>query len=240
MPQFRDSDELCAHIREIGGDYVAVSMSGKDSFAMMLQLRKFWDKDKIIPIHGYLVPGMRHIEESLRDFERQLGQHIYRLPHPFLYHFLTTYTFNTPHGCTVVERANLPQYNWDLVFEVLKNELHLPDETWMAVGVTMHDSQMRAATIKKYGAMNNERRTFFGIYDWNLERIAAELQNAGWVLPQYYRLYGRSLDGLDYRFVHLMKKHYPDDYALLLKWWPLLECEIKRIQYREEAMLYAD
>ena len=238
MPLFRNSEELCRHIREIGGEHVCISFSGKDSFAAWKMLTRFWDRDKIHPIHGYLVPDLRHIDRSIQEFERMIGRHIYQLPHPFVYEFLCSLTFQTPHTASVIERLRLPQYNWDDVLNVMINELDLPDETWMAVGVTQYDSQMRAATIRKHGAMNNERRTFFPIYDWNLQRIAAELQANGWVLPGYYRLYGRSLDGLDYRFAYLMKKYYPEDYELLLQWWPLLECEVKRIEYREEALLH--
>lgn len=240
MPLFNSSDELCAFVREkYGNGYVMLSFSGKDSVAAFIQLSKFWDKRKIIPVHGYLVPHLRHIDEEIHDYEEMMGVHIYQLPHPFLYLALNTLVFQPPERIPIIEKLRLPQYDWDDLFAVVVNELGLPEDTYVAVGVTQYDSQNRWSSIQKRGAMNEERMTFYPIYDWNLDRIVTAIRDRGWHLHEQYRFYGRSLDGIDFRFLDPMRKYYPDDYARIVEWFPFAELELLRMDWRKEYYLYA-
>ncbi|MFD6070295.1 hypothetical protein [Amycolatopsis lurida] len=47
-------------------------------------------------------------------------------------------------------------------------------------------------------------------------------------LPIDYEWYGRSFDGLDYRFIEPLSRHAPEDYARALDWFPLAELELLR------------
>jgi len=52
-------------------------------------------------------------------------------------------------------------------------------------------------------------------------------------LPVDYRWFGRTLDGLDYRFLAPLKAHAPRDYARVLEFFPLAELELFRMEHRD-------
>jgi hypothetical protein len=41
-----------------------------------------------------------------------------------------------------------------------------------------------------------------------------------------YEWFGRSFDGIDWRFLAPIKQHAPDDYARILDWFPLADLEV--------------
>ncbi|WP_161791100.1 hypothetical protein [Amycolatopsis sp. MJM2582] len=47
-------------------------------------------------------------------------------------------------------------------------------------------------------------------------------------MPIDYEWYGRSFDGLDYRFIEPLSRHAPEDYARDPDWCPLAEPELLR------------
>jgi hypothetical protein len=57
-----------------------------------------------------------------------------------------------------------------------------------------------------------------------LDRIAA----AGIALPVDYEWFGRSFDGIDYRFIEPLSRHAAEDYRRVLDWFPLAELELMR------------
>ncbi len=60
------------------------------------------------------------------------------------------------------------------------------------------------------------------------DELIALLQKHDCKLPVDYKLFGRSFDGIDYRFMVPLKEHYSDDYQKLLDFFPLAELEIMR------------
>ena len=54
------------------------------------------------------------------------------------------------------------------------------------------------------------------------------VDESGVKLPVDYRLFGRTFDGLDYRFLKPLKEAYPDDYQKVLDWYPFADLEIAR------------
>jgi hypothetical protein len=100
--------------------------------------------------------------------------------------------------------------------------------------VRARDNMNRWCSIKKSGASNDSRHTFFPIYDYTKAQVIQELRDAGWKLGVEYEIFGRSFDGLDWRFMKPLKETFPADYARVLELFPLVELEIKRIEYREE------
>ena len=113
----------------------------------------------------------------------------------------------------------------------------LPPDTPIAVGTRACDSAQRYATFKKHGPRRGDK--FFPVWDWNKAKLVAELKAAGAKLPAEYRVFGRSWDGLDFRFLHGVRKHWPEDYRRILEWFPLAELEIKRhefaMKHKEQA-----
>ena len=58
--------------------------------------------------------------------------------------------------------------------------------------------------------------------------MLACIEGAGVDLPVDYEWFGRSFDGIDYRFTKPLSEHAPDDFKRLLEWFPLAELEIFR------------
>ena len=50
-------------------------------------------------------------------------------------------------------------------------------------------------------------------------------------LPVDYELFGRTFDGLDYRFVRPLRDKLPDDYDQVLKYFPAVEMEFMRYEF---------
>lgn len=236
MIKFADSDALCRYVAEHNDGACVLSFScGKDSIAGWIQLRRFFPR--IVPVYLYLVPGLEFVERSIRYYEDFFETHIVRLPHPSLYRLLTNLTFQAPENITTIEDARyswLQQFDYDDSFAVTKAISGLPDDTHSAIGVRASDSLNRWASIKKYGALNEKRHTFYPIYDWSKDRLIAEIADAGVKLPVDYRWFGRSFDGIDYRFLRPIKENAPKDYARILEWFPLADLELARMRYREE------
>jgi len=104
-------------------------------------------------------------------------------------------------------------------------------DAWVAVGTRAADSPIRLANIRRYGSANPKRRSFLPVYDWKIARLCEIIKAAGLKLPVDYRLFGRSFDGIDFRFLKPIKDNFPKDYQRILAWFPLAELEIKRREF---------
>lgn len=229
---FENSTELCKWVSEQSDGTCLLSFScGKDSVAAWLQLRRHFTT--IVPVFMYLVPGLEFIERSVAYYEEYFDCRIMRLPHPSLHRWLNSLTFQAPENCAIVEEAGLVEFDYDDVFDVVKAVYTLPEHTYTAIGVRATDSLNRWSAIKQYGAVNEKRKTFYPTYDWRKDDLIDAITKEGVKLPVDYRLFGRSFDGLDYRFLKPIKDHYPRDYQRILEVFPLAELEMKRMEYRE-------
>ena len=227
---FADSDALCRHIAA-EHDTVILSFSrGKDSIAAWLQLLRYGLK--VVPVHLYLVPGISFVEESLKYYERYFSTKIINLPHPSLFRWLKNFTFQSPENLCRIERSHLPQTSYDDLFGWVRRDTYLPLSTPVAVGVTVNDSPNRRASIKRWGPYNQKRRQFYPVFDWNKARIVEACEGPG--LPVDYRMFGRSWDGLDYRFLKPIHDNYPQDYQRILDVFPMAELELLRMEWRAE------
>lgn len=232
--QFENSEALCEYIAG-QTDTVVLSFSrGKDSICSWLHLRRYFRR--VIPVHMYALPGLSFIEESLDYLENFFGQKIYSLPHPGLYRQLIAMVFQSPSRLRIIDRLELVEYELDDVFDIVKLKEGLPLETWTAVGVTINDNLTRRSSINRYGPINESRNQFYPIYDWPRKRITAEIGKSGVRLPKEYNLFGRSVGGLDYRFIKPIHDHYPADYELIKEWFPMVELELRRYEWRAKAL----
>jgi 3'-phosphoadenosine 5'-phosphosulfate sulfotransferase (PAPS reductase)/FAD synthetase len=211
-------------------DTIILSFScGKDSIAAWLELRKRkYAFKRIIPVYMWLVPELEFVEESLAYYEQFFHTRIYRIPHPSFYRWLNNFTFQAPERCHIIEEINFPQPNYDDLVGWLAEDLGYKEKPWMATGVRAADSPTRRAAITRYGAINERRRTFFPVWDWNKARLIEEINAAGVKLPVDYRLFGRSFDGIDRRFMEPLQEHYPSDYRRILQFFPLADIDIFR------------
>jgi hypothetical protein len=54
----------------------------------------------------------------------------------------------------------------------------------------------------------------------------ASIERYGVKLPIDYELFGRSFDGIDYRFAKPLRERLPEDYERIKFWFPLIDVEI--------------
>jgi hypothetical protein len=229
------SDDL---VRDWSRDHPEVLLAfsaGKDSIAAWLHMRPHFAR--IVPVYYYLVPGLEFVEKSLRYYEDWFRTPILRLPHPSLHRWLNNWVFQSPEVSRgdVLAAAGLPDLDYDdLRKDVAVMNLGWPDdkEAWIACGSRACDSPMRRLAFKKYGPARKRNFHFYPVWDWNKQRVIDTIREAGVKLPAEYRVFGRSFDGLDFRFLHGIRQHWPDDYAKILEWFPLAELELKRYEFK--------
>ena len=222
------SIELYKKIAEIS-DTILIGFSlGKDSIASFLTLKQSGVFKKIIPYYMYSIPDLSFINNSISYFENYFETHIYQLPHPSLYRMLNNLVFQSPENCEIIENFNFPNFTHEQLHTEFLKDLKLPQSTFTAIGVRACDSILRRITIEKYGCVNYKKHTFYPIWDWNLQKVKDCLHDNKIKIPVDYELFGRSFDGLDYRFLKPIKQRFPDDYEKILKYFPLAECELFR------------
>lgn len=230
MNTYTNSTELNTWLARQSDTCILSFSCGKDSIASWLELRKHFKT--IIPVYLYLIPDLEFVEKSLVYYEDFFQTKIMRLPHCSLYRMLRYLVLQAPENCSVIEQLNIPEFENDDSLRVAKEDSGLPDSTYSALGVRAVDSLNRWTAVKKYGAHNESRKTFFPIYDWRKEQLISTIRASGIKLPIDYRLFGRSFDGIDYRFLAPIKEYFPKDYAKILEFFPLADLEIFRMKCR--------
>lgn len=227
--EYTNSAELCEQMAAECDTAILAFSTGKDSIAAWLQLRKYFKR--IVPYYCYIVPHLRFVEDSLKYYEDFFGQHIYRLPHPTFLTWLNIFHYQTPDRVTIImKNPMLSGMYWDeqAMGDAIRAFGKLPRNAYVATGVRMADSPQRRISIKNYGAINHNAKKFYPIYDWVKTDIIDAMDKVGVKLPIDYKMFGRTFDGLDYRFIKQVKDWFPEDYERILEWYPQLEVEIAR------------
>ncbi|MGZ7496137.1 hypothetical protein ACXM2N_03450 [Corynebacterium sp. ZY180755] len=215
------------------GEVVCVAFSGgKDCVAAELALQEAGVETVLA--HLYLIPGqvegetLRFIEDGLKSYEDAWQKPIHRYPHPSFYRWLNNFVFQPPERLDVIEAAQLPSPTYEQMWQLIKSDLGLPQDTWVADGVRAADSLVRRASIKKHGAMKLSGHKVSPIWDWLTGKTFEYIEQAGVQLPVDYEWFGRSFDGIDYRFLQPVRDYAPDDFDQILKWFPLADLELVR------------
>ncbi len=224
------SAEMRARLAEEGRPVLLAFSRGKDSIAAWLALREAGVD--VIPYHMYLVPDLAFVEDSIAYFAEWFGCRIHNIPHPSLYRWLNSFTFQAPERLAIIEAARLPSPEYADIIAMLTADLALPADTWIADGVRACDSPVRRLSIAQHGPMKAGSRKVSVIWDWTVAEVRECIQTAGVELPVEYEWFGRSFDGLDHRFLGPLRDHAPGDYQRVLEWFPLAELEL----FRREVM----
>ena len=210
-------------------DTILMSFScGKDSIAAWLAIRdKF---PNIVPFYMQLIPDLEFVDESLAYYEKVFGCKILKLIHPSLYRMLNYAVWQPPDRLRFLDAANIPMFDYDMLNEMIIEDQGLPDHTFVCAGVRAADSPNRRSAINQYGAINWKRRYFYPVWDMVKDELISLISSSGIKLPVDYRLFGRSFDGIDYRFLKPLKDNFPIDYQRILEWFPLAELELMRYE----------
>lgn len=218
--------ETIARVRELQTETLLAFSTGKDAIAAWLAIRDHFDK--VHPYYLYLVPGLEFVEESLAYYEQFFGVKIARLPHPSLHRWLNTYTFQPPERVAVINQAKLPWHDYKDIRKVMIEDRGLQEDMLVADGVRAADSPMRRIAIMSHGPITLNQGRYHPIWDWRKADLLDCFRKSGVKLPEDYKLFGRSFDGLDLRFLLPLKKHRPKDYQTVLEWFPCADLEVFR------------
>lgn len=230
--KFDNSDILNTYVSRLSDRRCLLSFScGKDSIGAWLKLRDNFDY--ILPYYLYPVPGLEFVEDSLLYYEQFFGTRILRLPHPSLYRWLNNFVFQPPDRWRIIQELALPEFDYDGINTVLKEDYNLPNPTYQASGVRMNDSLQRRTAMLTHGPLSEKRQTFCPVFDWTADDLYNAISKAGVKLPIDYKWFGRTFDGLDYRFLKPIKDNAPRDYQRILEWFPLADLEIFRREQRK-------
>lgn len=219
------SEEALQFLRSLDEPVFLSFSCGKDSIATWIAMHKH--KIPVLPVYFYTVPGLRIVQESIDYFENYFGQEIPQYPHPSLYRMLEANVYQTPERLKVLDNAQLPVPDLTLIWEEIKSDYGLPG-TYVADGVRAADSIVRRASLTKHGVIKKHSKKVSPIADWLKAEVMQCLEDNNVKLPVDYKLWGRSLDGLDARFMKPLKEHYPDDYERVAEYFPLIELDLLR------------
>jgi hypothetical protein len=213
-----------------GGRCLLAFSRGKDSIASWLELRESGLFHEIVPFHLDGVPGMKFIEESLDYFEDWFQTRIIRLPHISFYRMIGNYVFQPPDRLDIIDDLGFDEVTkltYNDVREWLAEDLGWPEKTtWVANGVRAADSPLRRIHLVRNKGKNFSSKQFYPVFDMLKADVMGIIERHGVKLPVDYELFGRSFDGIDYRFAGPLKKHRPEDFERMRFWFPLVDLEI--------------
>jgi hypothetical protein len=219
------SEQIRAELAAEGKAVLLGFSRGKDSLAAWLAMREAGIE--VVPYHLYGVPNLRFVDESLRFYEDFFGVPILNLPHPAIYRWLNALVFQPPERAAVIEAAQLPEPTYEELADLIREDLGLPG-AWNADGVRAADSPNRRMAMVTHGPKREHLRKLSIVWDWRIADVRAALARYQCPLPEEYAWFGRSFDGLDFRFLDPIRQHAPDDYQRILDWFPLADLEVFR------------
>lgn len=226
MEGIPSSEDVRAKLAATGNPVLLAFSRGKDSLATWLALREAGVE--VIPFHLYRVPGLRFVDESVRVFEEFFSTRIRQYPHPALFRWLVNLTFQAPQNIRTIEACGLEIYTYEDLHEMIKSDLGLPADTWVADGVRACDSPNRRSAMRMRGPWRPSVLKVSPIWDWRISHVRdCQARHRVPIAPDY-TWFGRSYDGIDYRFTEPLSRYAPDDYQRLLEWFPLADLEIFR------------
>jgi hypothetical protein len=147
---------------------------------------------------------------------------------------LNTAMYQTEESFDIIKGCDIPIYKMDDMFNQVRVNILKDENVFVGTGVRASDNLTRFTTIKVYGAVNENRKQFFPVYDWNKQRLVDEFDRAKVKLPYDYAIWGCSFDGLHYKFLKGVYDNYPDDFAKIKEFFPLIESELYRYKFWEK------
>lgn len=232
---WESSDYLC---QELAQEYDTVLLAfslGKDSIAAYLQLKRFFKNVELY--YYYIVPGIPFIDASLRYYEDTLKKEIKQVPSASFLENLNSFLFMSPNVATIfgdVANELFPFLSNDhaqmnnLIADYAKSLHNIPQTTIVADGNRADDNSIRRTSIIMHSPLIRSRNHFRPIYDWSKKEVMETIKESGVKLPIDYRIWGRSFDGIDYKFIKGLHDYLPESYNYLKQFYPLLDCELKK------------
>jgi hypothetical protein len=208
---------------------------GKDSLATFHALLDTWPREDIVAYWLYPHPHLAWQRRQLRYYRERLGIPIHAVAARSLWQHLSDVLYQPPqHLPTLLAHHEVmgPTEYEALYWMIAQNADIGHLNPWIAHGVRAADSPVRRISITQHGPYNLALRTFYPIWDERKADLLVRLRdlrdNMGVKLPVDYRLWGRTFDGQDYRFIQPLAEAFPDDYDRLREMFPLMDTEFIR------------
>ena len=169
------SAEVRRRLAEEGRPVLLAFSCGKDSIAAWCAMRD--EGIDVVPAYLYYVPGLTWINEELDYFEQKFGTRIRRYPHPSLYRWLNNFVYQAPERLRYIEAAQLPTPTYEQTWDLIRDHLGLPKDTWCADGVRAADSIQRRGAFVRYGYWrHSSRKVSHGLHRISWPQTAGRLQ----------------------------------------------------------------
>lgn len=223
------SAQLIDVARKIAGNRLLLSFSGRDSLAAWLYLRDAGFE--LIPYFCYTIPHLSYDDQMLEYYERELGAHIIRLPHPYLREHLHAGSWQPLENWRVLYWSGLPRYEYADIEDTLAKQFGLGDNYLCVVGFKAADNLMRLRLIRQMGPIGlKRRRYYYAIWDMKTADVKRCIQEHGLKLSRSYLYFGITGDILEYWKIAYLRDHLPEDYQRLLDLFPLADLELFRYE----------
>lgn len=220
------SAEVIERLKADGRPVLLAFSCGKDSLGAWCALRE--DGIDVIPAYLWYLPHLAFVDDEIAHYEKLFGTKIHRYPHPSFYRMIAEGIDQPPARLRAIAQLDMIEPSYADTWSAIKDDLGLPQDTWVADGVRAADSIVRRASFVRNGVMKRTTHKVSPIADMLKAELVELLDKNGVDLPCDYDIWGRSFDGIDYRFVEPMSRELPDDYAYLKRWFPLVDVELER------------
>lgn len=232
LPTYKDEEthNLNLEIAKKSKGVCFLMFSGKDSLCAWLNLRRYFNPKHIIPFHCASYPGMKHVNETLDYYEKMMDTRILRLCGEELQMGTYRLMYQTPEILTsgAYDDFEVADYSKLDILEYLRYEYNLP-KAWCAVGMNIFDSIDRRIYLNKFQGKNPGNMTWYPCYTWPRKEILRAIRGSGLKLSGEYRWASRSLGGVPSATLNrIYREHYPEDYELMLSYFPLAEAKTVR------------
>ena len=221
------TDALCKEIAKKSRGVVFLGFSGgKDSICAWLQLRKYFQR--IIPFHCATLPGMTFREKALRYYEYEFDAHILRMMDSSLSNDLLQGIYQLREDAPFINSPGWHRFDKLELLEYLRCLYNLP-KAWCAFGIQASDSQDRRIQCMKYEGRHASNKTFYPCWDWPHGKVVDTVAEAGLKLSSEYLYSSRTIEGTpSATYTEILREHYPEDYATLRAFYPLVEAKCAR------------
>lgn len=223
------SSELLRVAREIAGNRLLLSFSGRDSLAAWLYLIE--NGFEIIPYFCYTVPHLSYDDQMLDYYEQKLHTHIIRLPHPRTYELLRTGAWQPLENWRTLYYSQLPSFEFADIEQKLSQQFGLGDNYLCGVGIKAADNLMRLRLIRQMGPIGlKRRRYYYAVWDWKTADVKDYILQHGLKLSRQYLYFGSTGDGIESYWLKYLRDNLPDDYRRVVEMFPLVDVELFRYE----------
>jgi hypothetical protein len=216
------------------GRVILAFSGGKDSLACYCALAELGIE--VRPLYMQLVPGLGYIDDYMGYIERHFGNPVLKVLHPLTYHYLKAYTAQPPHRKAVIDFLRLPKFDYEDIERGVRRTLDMREpgrgwkDAWVAVGTKWTDNIIRRRSFERYGWKRDKTRKAHPVHDWRKADLIAAMRRGGVKLPLCYKMFARSFEGVDFRYLDGLRHHRPEDYRRVLEWFPLAGLEFARVE----------